>query len=155
MSILIQIQLNRLHEVFTTIEKYFLHLDADIQNRELGGLGIYLTKKYAKESWSEPYFDTFKDIEYKDTTRIFKENEKLFFYTDGVNEAYSRDDEQFGEKRLENILFQSISFSAKESIEEVLEALSLFCKGSPQSDDITMLCIKHSLNEKKSIKETS
>ena len=112
MSLLVQIQLNRLHEAFTTIEKYFSHLDAkllykimfiseeiltnierhaeflvkepdislalqkadtiqltfkdnakefnmleypdvdvnaDIQNRELGGLGIYLTKKYAKE----------------------------------------------------------------------------------------------------------
>jgi len=62
---------------------------------------------------------------------MLEENEKLFFYTDGVNEAYSRDDEQFGE----NILLQSTSFSAKESIEEVLKALTLFCKGSPQSDD--------------------
>jgi len=41
---------------FNMLEYPDADVDADIQNRELGGLGIYLTKKYAKKSWSEPYF---------------------------------------------------------------------------------------------------
>jgi sigma-B regulation protein RsbU (phosphoserine phosphatase) len=136
----------------------------DTKSREFSFVNAGHTKPYliSKERGIEileaprnPVVGAFEDIEYKDATRILKENEKLFFYTDGVNEAYSRNDEQFGEKRLENILLQSTSLSAKESIDEVLEALTLFCKGSPQSDDITMLCIKHSSKEKKSIKETS
>ena len=34
---------------FNMLEYPDADVDVDIQNRELGGLGIYLTKKYAKE----------------------------------------------------------------------------------------------------------
>jgi sigma-B regulation protein RsbU (phosphoserine phosphatase) len=95
------------------------------------------------EAPRNPVVGAFEDIEYKDATHLLKEDEKLFLYTDGVNEAYSSDDEQFGEQRLEEVLLKSSSLSAKESIEEMLQALTLFCKGSPQSDDITMLCIRY------------
>jgi anti-sigma regulatory factor (Ser/Thr protein kinase) len=49
-------------EAFNILEYPDADIDADIQNRKLGGLGIYLTKQYAKEIY---YF-------YKDGYNILK-----------------------------------------------------------------------------------
>jgi len=90
-----------------------------------------------------PIVGAFEDIEYKEMKSKLEKEEKLFLYTDGVNEAYSKDDVQFGEERLRKILKKSITLSPQESLSQISKAVSSFCKESEQSDDITMLCIEY------------
>ena len=90
-----------------------------------------------------PVVGAFEDIEYQDMCVRLKEQEKLFLYTDGVNEAYSQDDVQFGAQRLKEVLVKSAQRAPKETLSAMSQALSLFCEESEQSDDITMLCIEY------------
>jgi len=98
-------------------------------------------------SSGNPVVVAFEEIDYKDEKMILEAHEKLFLYTDGVNEAYSKEDEQFGEIRLKTVLEQSTDLSSKETIKSVQASLKAFCHGSEQSDDITMLTIEFRISE--------
>lgn len=65
-------------------------------------------------------------------------NEHLFLYTDGVTEAENQSLKLYGEKRLKNIL-QKATANPDENLPLVLKDIKKFTKGTPQSDDITML----------------
>ena len=73
----------------------------------------------------------------------------LFVYTDGVNEAENRMQEQFGEKRMLRVLRESTQPFGERTpktrsrflIEEMKCALDAFADGPEQSDDLTMLCV--------------
>ena len=95
----------------------------------------------ALPSSKNPVVGAFEDIEYDDHTMTLKNNEKLFLYTDGVTEAFSEADEQFGERRLEKILVQNKNISEDETIKNMQDTLTKFAGKCEQSDDITMLVI--------------
>ena len=73
----------------------------------------------------------------------------LFVYTDGVNEAENRLQEQFGEKRMLRVLRESTQLFGERTpktrshflIDEMKCALDAFVDGAEQSDDLTMLCV--------------
>ena len=73
----------------------------------------------------------------------------LFVYTDGVNEAENRMQEQFGEKRMLRVLRESTQPFGERTpktrshflIDEMKCALDAFVDGAEQSDDLTMLCV--------------
>ena len=73
----------------------------------------------------------------------------LFVYTDGVNEAENRMQEQFGEKRMLRVLRESTQPFGERTpktrshflIDEMKYALDAFVGGAEQSDDLTMLCV--------------
>ena len=73
----------------------------------------------------------------------------LFVYTDGINEAENRMQEQFGEKRMLRVLRESTQPFGERTpktrshflIDEMKCALDAFVDGAEQSDDLTMLCI--------------
>jgi len=73
----------------------------------------------------------------------------LFIYTDGVNEAENRMQEQFGEKRMLRVLRESTQPFGERTpktrshflIDEMKYALDAFVDGAEQSDDLTMLCV--------------
>ena len=73
----------------------------------------------------------------------------LFVYTDGVNEAENRMQEQFGEKRMRRVLRESTQPFGERTpktrsrflIDEMKCALDAFADGPEQSDDLTMLCV--------------
>ena len=73
----------------------------------------------------------------------------LFVYTDGVNEAENRIQEQFGEKRMLRVLRESTQPFGERTpktrsnflIDEMKCALDAFVDGAEQSDDLTMLCV--------------
>lgn len=94
-----------------------------------------------------PVVGAFEDIKYKEETIKFQDDEKLFLYTDGVNEAFSKEDEQYGEKRLELLLEQVKAMNSSEIITEIENSLEKFCLGREQSDDITMLIIHFKEND--------
>ncbi len=66
----------------------------------------------------------------------------VFVYTDGVPEAASASEGMFGEERLVEALNQHADAGPEELIRGVREAVSQFAGDEPQSDDITMLCLR-------------
>ena len=73
----------------------------------------------------------------------------LFVYSDGLNEAENKMQEQFGDKRMLRVLRESTQpFGERKPkthsrflIEEMKCALEAFVDGAEQNDDLTMLCI--------------
>jgi len=66
----------------------------------------------------------------------------LLMYTDGVSEAMNPESIDFTEEELEKVAKAARNSSAKEVIIKIQQALDSHTKGSPQSDDITMLVLK-------------
>jgi sigma-B regulation protein RsbU (phosphoserine phosphatase) len=84
-----------------------------------------------------------KDMEYASNVIMLKPGESLFFYTDGVTEAFNKDNEEFQESRLEQILNNKNSLNTNDLVHHVFENVQAFANGVEQSDDITCLALKY------------
>ncbi len=84
------------------------------------------------------------DTVYETGRLTLKSGDALFLYTDGVTEARSKNDELYGEQRLNNALQLAPKDSLEEMIHYIGTDLVRYANGAPQSDDITMLAIKMS-----------
>lgn len=67
----------------------------------------------------------------------------FFLYTDGVNEAENKSEEQFGNKRMLSTVHRHCCESARAIVCNVLDEVDDFAAGTEQSDDITMLCLRY------------
>jgi len=65
----------------------------------------------------------------------------LLTYTDGVTEAFDRDDNAFGNDRLLEALDPALD--AQRQCESLVAKVHAFAGGAPQSDDITVLAIRY------------
>jgi CheY-like chemotaxis protein/anti-sigma regulatory factor (Ser/Thr protein kinase) len=79
------------------------------------------------------------DGEFDDSPSLINLNpsDRIYIYTDGIIEAENKQSGEFGQDRLENILFQSKSHTVDAVIDAVHEYQS-----DEQSDDITMIEVK-------------
>ena len=69
-------------------------------------------------------------------------NRPLFVYTDGLNEAENRQQEQFTDEKLLEIL-QTVPFETSEKTIELLrDEVEKHRDGAEPNDDLTMLCVK-------------
>jgi len=84
-----------------------------------------------------------KDMEYTSNVIMLKPGESLFFYTDGVTEAFNKDNEEFQDSRLEQILDNKNSLNTNDLVHHVFENVQAFANGVEQSDDITCLALKY------------
>ena len=66
----------------------------------------------------------------------------LFVYTDGLNEAENREQEQFSDERLLEILQTTPFESSQQTITMLREAVEKHRDGAEPNDDLTMLCLK-------------
>lgn len=69
--------------------------------------------------------------------------DKIYLYTDGVNEAMNESKELFGNERFLNIANNNIHLQPKEFCDSVRNAISVFAGGTLQTDDTTMLSINY------------
>ena len=67
---------------------------------------------------------------------------QLFIYTDGLNEAENRQQEQFGDDRLLEILRAIHYENARQVIEAVEAEVEKHRDGAEPNDDLTMMCVK-------------
>ena len=65
----------------------------------------------------------------------------LFIYTDGLNEAENRQQEQFTDERLLQILQTTPFESAQQTVELLKAEVEQHRDGAEPNDDLTMLCI--------------
>jgi serine phosphatase RsbU (regulator of sigma subunit)/putative methionine-R-sulfoxide reductase with GAF domain len=66
----------------------------------------------------------------------------LVLYTDGVTEAFSAENKQFGIENLCQVLTYSVGRSASQVLHLIDQALEDFRQGQPPSDDITLLALR-------------
>lgn len=69
--------------------------------------------------------------------------ESILLYTDGVTEAVTAGNEQFGEERLIGCLGGCHLEAPAEVVRDVLRSVTDFSGGRAQADDITMLALKY------------
>jgi serine phosphatase RsbU (regulator of sigma subunit) len=67
----------------------------------------------------------------------------LYLYTDGISEATNSRDEMFSVERLEKVLATNASVDVRKLLNATLEAVQKFVGEAPQSDDLTLLCIRY------------
>ena len=87
-------------------------------------IGLWPELEYAGEHW-----DNMK-------------GKTLLLYTDGLNEAENKRQEQYGDDRLQMQAKHLSHESAQQTIEALKKDVTLFVDGAEPSDDMTMLCLK-------------
>ena len=81
-------------------------------------------------------------LDYREDTATLAVGDTLIMYTDGVSEAMNSEGEEFGVDRLRQIFVEHAPPSARRANEAILEAVSDFAGGTPQSDDVTCLVLR-------------
>jgi sigma-B regulation protein RsbU (phosphoserine phosphatase) len=81
--------------------------------------------------------------EFPSETIPLEPDETLVLFTDGVSEAFDAQEELFGEERLLALLESLPGRSAKETSLAVLAAVRQHATGVKQSDDITVVSVRH------------
>jgi sigma-B regulation protein RsbU (phosphoserine phosphatase) len=79
---------------------------------------------------------------YQEGSVTLNPGDVVVMFTDGVSEAMNAAEEDFTEERLEEVLKSLRTKAPGEIIHGIQAALELHTKGTPQSDDITMLILK-------------
>ncbi len=93
-------------------------------------------------SKNNPVVGAMENMEFNSFSITLNKGDKLFIYTDGVNEAFSKNGEQFGEDRIKDVLHLSKDINPQQLLHDIKTAIDNFCKGEPQSDDITMMLLE-------------
>ena len=106
---------------------YLLHEDGTISELSAGGLilGIMGTPP--------PYVSE---------TCELRPGDVVVSYTDGVNEAMSKEMEEFSDERLQDLLRECRSQTAGQTLQRIRDDVIEFTRGAAQSDDITMLILR-------------
>ncbi len=85
-----------------------------------------------------------EEPEYHSCTRHFKNDDLLFFYTDGIVEARNEKRELYGFPRLEQLLLTYCHEELVTVYLKLLESLEAFCHETPQDDDMTLMFLQKS-----------
>lgn len=83
-----------------------------------------------------------EDMPFEESSCHLEHGDTLFFYTDGVTEAFDPERNQFSEERLMAYLLENQKLSAHEISENLFAFVDDFRKGAEQNDDFTSLVIK-------------
>lgn len=67
----------------------------------------------------------------------------LVMYTDGVNEAFDSNFQEYGDERMQQLLEQQKGQDCRTIIEAQMNDVKSFAGNAPQSDDITIMALKH------------
>jgi len=86
---------------------------------------------------------TFEEAEFGKGKVTLGPGDIFYMYTDGVTEAANKKNELFSEERLQKKLSVYKEAHVQELIEATQREISAFCKGAPQSDDITIMALEY------------
>ncbi len=82
------------------------------------------------------------DTVYSEELNTLEEGDFVLFYTDGVTEAESAAEEEFGVERLVEVVRALAGHPAEEVCNAVLDAVERFTGGVTFSDDVTLLVVE-------------
>jgi sigma-B regulation protein RsbU (phosphoserine phosphatase) len=85
----------------------------------------------------------FDNAKYGAEKAKLEDGDMLVIFSDGVSEALSATDDEFGDDRLMQAILAAGNSSAQHVVDKVLESLRAITHGAPQSDDITMVVVRY------------
>ena len=80
---------------------------------------------------------------YKGQQLTLTPGKTLLLYTDGLTEAENGNHDQFGERRILDVLEKSGAADPETLVREMVDAVHAFTEPAEQSDDLTMLAIRY------------
>ena len=142
------ISLNNEENMFVTLFLSVLNINSgEMRYLNAGHTNPYLLKKDKDISpvlaSGNTVVGAFEDMVYKENLVYLERGDKLFLFTDGVTEAFSKEGEQFGETKLYESLKCDTECSINVLLDNILTKVEDFSHSCEQSDDITMLCIEY------------
>ncbi len=84
----------------------------------------------------------FENVELEEQRVDIAPGDLVILYTDGVTEAISPDDQEFGVERLREVLASAADTSAQQILESVVDAVDTFAEDAPPFDDLTLMVVK-------------
>lgn len=84
----------------------------------------------------------FKEATYKSDSLKLNPGDLVFFYTDGINEAFSPEGDQYGEERLLDLITRIRNQSAQEIADRVVKEVIDFSSTEIPQDDMTVVAFK-------------
>ena len=84
-----------------------------------------------------------KGLKYRETELKLEPGAKLFLYTDGVPEAETKGEKQYGYDRFLAVVNRHKNGTPKELLASVETDVKDFVQEYPQFDDLTMLCVHY------------
>ena len=103
-----------------------LHEDGEVEFLDRGGLIL----------------GVFPDALYEAAEVQLKKNDTVFFYSDGLTDHFNANEEDFGEKRLLDVLIKNRFLGVEELKQKVIQEVTEFAGGRPQYDDFTIVVLK-------------
>ncbi|MCE9500427.1 MAG: SpoIIE family protein phosphatase [Leptospira sp.] len=103
----------------------------------------YKTKELIVLEGEGTYLGMFPDAReyYKDYKTVLEPGDKLFIYTDGLIEGMNVDGEYFGVEGLSELAKETAEMDVHESAEHIMSKFLQFCRGTDQTDDLTLLVV--------------
>ncbi len=83
----------------------------------------------------------FDVADWTEETVQLEKDDLLFIFSDGVTEA-DRDDEQYGDERMEQLVADARTKNPREIVDLLMDDINDFMGDAPRSDDITIFLIK-------------
>jgi serine phosphatase RsbU (regulator of sigma subunit) len=84
----------------------------------------------------------FQEALYERGEVLLQRNDTVFFYSDGLTENFNDKDEEFGDKRLLDLLLRNRFLDPEGLKEKVIEEATNFTGGVPPYDDFTIVVLK-------------
>ena len=81
-------------------------------------------------------------VQYVQCALDLRPSDLLLAFTDGISEALSAQDEEWGEARLVRTAGACLELDPREVVERVMAAVDGFCAGAPQHDDMTLVVVR-------------
>lgn len=85
----------------------------------------------------------FGNATYAEESARLEDGDLLVIFSDGVSEALSATEMEFGDDRLIDVVKTAGRESAQRVVDNVLESLRTFTHGAPQSDDVTLVVVRY------------
>ncbi|MGE5846176.1 MAG: PP2C family protein-serine/threonine phosphatase, partial [Ignavibacteria bacterium] len=85
------------------------------------------------------------EAQYDESIIDINPGEFLILFSDGITEAMNSAEEEFGDKRLTDIVLNNRKESVENIIDIIFREVKLFVGNSPQMDDMTVVIVKREI----------
>ena len=92
------------------------------------------------------FLGTFATAKYRSASLMLEDGDELLLYTDGVNEAFNVNEEEYGNDRLEAFLGEHADLGPKDMVLALRAAVARWAEGAEQSDDVTILSLEYGMS---------
>jgi ketosteroid isomerase-like protein len=89
-----------------------------------------------------PALGMFLESQFAEETVCLGEGDSVVLHSDGITEARDAQDQEFGDQRLISCIAGASATSAADMLARILAAVQDFCRGAPQTDDISAAVLR-------------